>query len=509
MKYVNNWQRRYLNPLEQREIDPTGKGNTYISMLKSFSKVENTPANEIFNTMEIGVTPQPAAHEVYQIFNSNYLTKIGPQGGHYPFQTLLNTLREYYNVPEGPVEPNYSLLGLNYLCDYVHKIKSIKGTHHQFQNFNIMPANTAAGLPFMGKKHWANPSNYYTDAPVELNPALPGERILKGKFRCMFIDSEQNVRIYNTIAGSVRMWFKTYLPYYAGWKNPDEELRPQITRFIDKGSFNIEIDAKAMDQHVTWEMTKTLILPLFDAVLDEQEYWFVSNYFEKIFTQPLFLGDSLINGMHTLFSGVGPTNDIETHFDVIVALGIVLSFHIPLRDVLILANGDDMTVLISNRWKHLKDRIITAFTSEYENLHIEVSTEKCRFDTPDVQFCKKLYYRKGIRDSLGNLLGAYPSVLALNSIKFPEHKQENTSQDLIRTLQILDNLDGSPDYGNTVAKVYSYLRKTADIFEISSKDVEAVSYKDWWFRLYGEKWDPTSSRTFKLMLKLGLIIKLN
>lgn len=500
-----SWNRLYLTPLDQQILDPTGKARAHISKLQSSKYRYTRPddkyilkADRYFERLSI---PKCSAHQLYYDFNKKYLGKVGPQGGSYPFQVLMDSLRAYYPT-EITAKPNYALVGLQYIVRLIGQLKSMFGSIYKYTTTSI--TGTCSGLPWMRKKSLPQFCRCYSpisSLSFKLLPAIPGMRKLKNGNRVIFMDAEENVRRYEKLGSLVRQWLREHLPWFSGWLNPDKGLRENATKIIDKRMVNIELDAKKMDQHFSESLTYQLVCPVFEALLDEIDYLYFMRYVDQMYKQPLYLGDSVLTGTHTLFSGQGPTNDFETIYDVVVAVGITLSFHIPIDEIIILANGDDVTYAYPRKYIHLHERIYAAFLEEYEANGIEVSREKSRDNTPDVQFCKKVYYQKGIRNEEGILLGAYPSILTLNSIVYPEHEPKSEGQRAVRILQILDNLIGSPDYNDVLQIVYSVEKDS--ILHFTDEDIACVTDADWWYRVYGERWSPSASPSYNKLKKFS------
>lgn len=499
--------RIYLTPEDLRRIDPTGRGYEWIETLKRSKESFNESRPKYKNLVEYAAnvaSKLPDAHAPYRDYALHFLPKCGPQGGRYAFNRMVESIKRYYvRVPE-KVEPNYAILGAQYLVRYVKQLKQKFGTPNQFQTSPVV--NTLAALPSMRKKGTFEAEAFIGDLYWRhLLPSLPGQRRLKGKDRNIFMDSNENVRYIEGTLSQCRQWLKSYMPqYFHGWMNPDCGLRENITKRLDQHYLNIELDADSMDTWFSREISERVILPIYEALLDEAEFWHLSAYVHEAFEQPLFLGDSMLVGLHDLFSGQPITNDFETLFDVCVAIGIALAHHVSPDKWYIAANGDDVIFLLHPSYDgHYFNVIKQAFLDEYEACSIKISVEKSRFATEDYQFCKKIYYRKGKRNEKGFLYGSYSSLLAANSIENPEKSSKTAGSESVAVLQILDNLYGSPDWNNLVQKVFS-LGFDLNFTEV---DIRTITEADWWFRCYGERWDPLSSPSFILMMQLAMSSK--
>lgn len=345
---------------------------------------------------------------------------------------------------------------------------------------------------------------YYSETTVEpgirhLLGAVPGERVLKGKPRTIFMDANGNIRMIEDILGYVRAWLKRWLPqFFTGWKNPDFGLRQMITDGLLRGFKNFETDQTSMDQHFSKSIVELYIAPIYEAILPPDDFIVFQEYVSECFEQKLFMGDRFWTGLHNLFSGIGPTNEFETIFQLLIFLG-GLDLVIPASPFHIAVNGDDVGLLVKATDAELHE-LYSVILAAFKDCDFEISEAKSRIDTGDFSFCKKYYSLAMPKTQDGSIGGAYSPAYVANSIVYPEHNWETPGQSRVATLQILDNAQYSPsnqlllDWASTLYREWTF----------NENDLKFVSARDWWIKVYGESWDPAKSWSFG---KISAIIK--
>lgn len=491
---------RYLTPEELETLDPTGQ----CAAALSFGALSYEPASPDYDfTLEDVQAFLDAntceKHLAYYTWNRSYLAKWGRQGGTQTWEWLYETLKPSYENAQRNIEiPDSIIRARDYLLTRIRLIRERVGYPQLPQREYY---HTAAGLPTGGKKgYWTSETAFDCNAMLRhLLPSIPGHRCKNGKHRLIYQSATSNVRLVERQLKAVRLWLRQYLPeYFSAWLNPDEYQNFMLTQAVLHGNAFLQWDYYHMDEHVSSRLLTELVLPVYSELLLPRDQWIMGMYFEECMDIPLFLGDRLITGSHNLFSGEPITNDVETILSVILALASYLETggcHHPI----IAALGDDLVV--SHRSRERVSRMREVMLECADRMGLVASPEKCEVSTGMVKFCKKLYVPAGAKayDRHGRLCiaGAYPSVLTLLAIRYPERLGQTPGLRALADLQRLDNCAYSPDYHSLVQFVGS--RRLRKDWNFTVEDSTQFSSKDWWYRLYGENFNPEASSSFAVL----------
>lgn len=501
-------KRIYLTPEQQRILDPTGKGFQHMQKYKVVNRVyERLPKYfRQFNIADwfrgvVNGNNLERRHSLYVHYATEMLDKCGRQGGIFPYEILESKAEEYYKESSAPVHVDEFLrLGRDLLLQLITDRLEKHGPPCYVVPKYYM---TSSGLKTMTKKgSWlaeTHASKYW----IHPYPNLPGHRVMRGKDRLIFMDDVANVRAIEDTLSAVRDWLRSYLPeFFGAWVNPRIGVSPDITRFVLRGAYFCESDYLGMDIHFSRVVVSEIILPIYEKLMPDTFLSFAS-FVEELFEQPLYMGNYLITGLHNLFSGQVITNDFETIYTVVLYIGRLAVLGL-LDNCIIKAIGDDATVGLLGCTKrmpyYLMDAVIDSSNQANMIIH-SVDSGKSAIRQGETIFCRKVYYRQGKKDDNGNLIGAYPSPLVLNNILQPERLSETPGQTAVATLQRMDNACGSPEYFHLVQKVYSSVQDL-DLCRVTDADISGESDKDWWFKVYGEKWNPEASLSYRLCKKL-------
>lgn len=492
----------YLTNHDRQLLDPTGKGYRHIQAYKAppcfapkSKYFKEFSISDWFNTVVVKQLSQNNSqrHALYLKYCTEMLDKCGPQGGHYSFETLESLVEEYYVNAEQPVYIDEALIqGRDALLRIIASRLEKSGPPQYVAPKYYM---TSSGLYTMSKKGSWSAETHASKYWIHPYPNMPGQRVMRNKQRVIFMDDVANVRAIEETLSSVRDWLRTNIPeFFGAWLNPMEGVNPDITRYVDKHAMFVESDYKGMDMHFTWSVTQQLVLPVYE-VLAPDTYLSFASFVEELFRQPLYMGNYLITGLHTIFSGQAFTNDFETIYSVILYLGKAIMYGI-LENVILKAIGDDVTLGILHCTKrfpyYLLDSIIDSSNQAGMVIH-SIESGKSAIREGETIFCRKVYYPQGKRrDNI--LIGAYPSPLVLNNIIQPERLSPTMGRAAIATLQRLDNAEGSPDYSQLVQTVIKI--SNLNLMQFTESDLEMERDNDWWFKVYGESWNPVSSHTY-------------
>jgi hypothetical protein len=340
-----------LTPYDYETLDPTGNARTWVRQLQSHTTSEADPPSPYFK-----LTPEEMlerywklmggikVNSAYSEFNQAQAKAYQPQGGHIAFHTLSDILSEYYdpaNIAPRPI-PDVILRGRDYLLRLIaHQMKYYGGPDYVPVHG---PYGTHGGLPVCLPKGSWDTETVGMKGWRHLYPALPGTRYMRGKPRSVFLDSTCNVRLAESTLAAAKKWLITYLPaHFSTWMNPFYARNQIIHRALEKRFASVEGDYKGMDIRFRRQIAEEVVLPIYELLMPDC-YLSLAAYVHEAFEQPLFMGDVMWTGEHTLFSGVSITNDFETIYSVCLLLGCLLTLGV--KRAFILALGDDMTALV-------------------------------------------------------------------------------------------------------------------------------------------------------------------
>lgn len=493
----------YLTPLDQELFDPSGRIRSKLKAEMNERRWYNTPCplfsrqlpNDWLHHWEqrLAAAITGKAHSAYLEWNSTFKEKYLPQGGHYPWSILENSVKEYYSLADS-IKPrfNYVKIGRDYLLRFIRQWVSKNG-YPQVRPCFV--TGTYAGVPTGSKKGQFDAETIGHRFYNHVWPSIAGQRILAGKDRVIYQDSVINVRSVEAQLTTIRDWARTVLPeFFGAWLNPSISVSPTLTRPVMRSWWFEETDYEAMDKHFTQDFFREIVLPLWCELLPPGERIVFQMHMEEVFTQPLYFGQYLWTGLHTLFSGQGITNDSETWGQVCQAIGCLLVMHLNPHEVPQVHIGDDQSVAFENEFQVRKYHDLFSEESTLNGLVLNdkktISRKGC------TTFCKKLYYPAGPKDDNGNLLGAYSSIRCLNSMVRPESNADSLGVLACATWQRLDNCVGSPDHRLLTEFVSSQTELKA--IPITDEAIDRYATRDWWNRLYGESWNPAASPSFRI-----------
>lgn len=412
--------------------------------------------------------------------------KYGPQGGHFTRATLEATLKQSYEFAD--VSRTYELVlrGSQAMCSMIRA--RIDRVGYPSCSYAPLVQDTAAGLPRGGRKtEWRNHVDG-ADNWRHVQDDLPNGRRQRSKDRVIHEDSVLNVDYVEPYLSAVRNWLKTEFPeIFAGWINPQLVLWPMVTSHLLRGDSFLETDYSAMDNHFSWDTVQRVVLPIYQCLLTDAEYMHFASFVEELFSQPVFLGDTLWTGLHNLFSGQGITNDFETYYDVCLYLGCHLTAGGSVSTFLsrFAAVGDD--VLYSNT-RDMCLRVYELVVKEATANGLVLSTEKTRIQSGEARFLRQVYYdalpRRVNRDGKEFIWPAYPPILAMNSIVQPEHPADNVSQELLSDFTRLDGITGYYRRVDVAQLLYSHMQELPLAASLDA-EFEVMQMRDWWFKVYG------------------------
>lgn len=436
--------------------------------------------------------PKPEYYHDLWEYEEEMYAKMGFQGGPVPDSVLRPLFERYYTHVNFHV-PWEMVWARKVLCDMVER--KVKQVGKAVNGYVSLP-NTKAKFPFGGVKNDAingSQPEWAEGCYGPLYPAQGGHRYQRQKPRTIFMDSSVNVARVQRILNAARIWFRDNFPdLYSTWRRDQENTIPWIRKMIGKRRWFMEGDYEAMDTHMCLDAAR-FILPYYKAVLPEDDYVILADYVEYAFTQPLVWANEIWTGLHNLFSGEPITNDFETHFSITLQTAIILALRLrwgelrALGDDTILATSSYESAAIAAKW----------FKALAEQCGQKVNTQKLRISRVP-RFLRRTHFERHTTSEEVQP-GAYPAPLFFNSVFFPEYPQKNKADGIVAILQACDNFYGHPSWGIVIPKIFSLCVDRTGIDNPAD-----TTPKDWWYKLYGEKWNPESSVSVKLLKNVNL-----
>jgi hypothetical protein len=487
-----------LTPDDQLRLDPTGKARQWIRGLFAHNESKPNPSNPYFR-----ITPEEMLERyskllsklplepLYKEFNESMFKHWAPQGGHIARDIITGIFSEYYDDANMSTTFIHPIIyrGRDYLLRLIKsKMDSLGGPQYVTE---MGVTGTAGGLPTMQPKGCFDAETVGAGHIIHLFPALPGTRNMRGKSRGIFMDATVNVRMAENILSSVKRWLVSNFPeLFSSWMNPYKARNLLITRGLRKGLASVETDYKGMDMRFRKQIALEIIYPIYELLLPDYALT-LGAYIEEEFEKPLYMGDVLWTGEHTLFSGAIITNDFETLYTICLALGVLLTLGI-LNDAIILALGDDCSVLVPKNKAELMIQMMIDVSSE-SGLIIHPIGAKSQVRYGSLTFCREIFTPKNSTNEFGVMQGRYPSVLALNSVVQPEKfSRQGVGGEVAAMLQRLDGIRYNQEFAPVLDLVQRFLKPDVDL----TNPKEEIP-QDWWERVYGERWTPQCSASWR------------
>lgn len=265
----------YLTPMDQEVYDPTGRNRAFLKRLNvvrqtfnAKSPLMNKPGAwyEEHWTSRLKQLSQSAGqrHAEYYKWNLEYLSKFGRQGGIFPLDLALESIKRSYDLAERSVTFNYALIGSEWLCRlFSQRVKRVGYP----QGTSPRPFGKAAALPSGCKK-----GDFYAETLLakpyrHLFPDLPGERYMRKKYRTIHQSSVLDIRLTDDTLYKCRYWLKTNYPeFFSSWLNPADHMHSILTKMVDRNMYVVETDYSAMDEHFSKECVDRCVLPILSLI---------------------------------------------------------------------------------------------------------------------------------------------------------------------------------------------------------------------------------------------------
>lgn len=498
----------FLTHDDNELLDPTGAARVFLRSIDRHGTP--TPVPRIFRE-----TPDIASelssiyrrnpthfrkHQEYVSWSEQFLPKIGSQGATFPLEELVSSYRTSYSLARRSIHVTPLFKAARDLL-----IRMIRACVDRFgypqPSARCGTIGTAAALPTMGHKgdflaetvgfhRWRHPT-----------PILPGERNMRRKHRCINQAATSDVRYIEGILDSVRRWLAKYLPdWFGAWSNPTEIVNPTLSTGSGR-LFFVETDFHHCDESFSLAEIQELVLPVYEVLVpDHMEFMRFANAVEELFEVPVYFGDFLLTGLHNAFSGQNIVSDFETIYDVELMLLGALACSDMSQCLVHLCLGDD--IIAGFRTERASRIAFDAIVHHAQYAGQMFEMEKCGVGHQHPHFLKRLYY-PGLPSNDSVQAGAYPGVLAWNSIFQPERFQKRTVDQFVAYLMRCDNMYGSPYFAEETIGTAKFLDKAYCKF--TQSDLESANVSDWWSRLYGITWSYRNSRSLQLLCQQKLI----
>ena len=494
---------KYLTPDQLQELDPSGKGQSkweqypysgpgyYADPSKFFSADAREKLIAYVKSADDKLSG--TRHHPYVEFNREHYALIGPQGGAISQEDLMVELEAYYQIR--PYTPSTVVHdGMDYIRQRIR----------DYLACNPMPSvcyqpvrGTFAGLPSCSEKGSFDAETMGMKPWRHVLPAIPGQRRMRQKNRVIFMTPCPDVRYIEHTLYQMKVLLQRALPeFFDAWSNPIFRRYPLFREMAGRRDvWSIEIDYVKMDRGVSILIVDDLLLPLYQEFIPGCDLSF-SNAIEETFQRPLLCGNKLLTGEHAMFSGEAYTNDFETIYSVALVLGTLL--HMDLLPNLkgLYALGDDSTVLLKTS-RRLAEKCRDVMIEESRKMGMYIhEDEKTRVSNTDIRFCREIFY-PGMPNRQGR--GVYPASLTVNNILYPERPSATAGVAACADLARLDGAVEVPYYHDLVT-MFASLAQHEFLKSIDGDSLARFQkLSDWWERLYGEKWTPTSSYTFNVL----------
>lgn len=496
-----------LTPADQLLLDPTGKARKFLSSLNGKGTATPMPdyvrrwSRSQWLSEYLAVRNSYSLNSSYIEYDDEHIGKYAAQGGTYPLSEMHDQYTKFFVLAERKVSFHHVLRGRDYLLRYLSQ--GIQRFGYPQIGYELGITNTAASLPTMGRKGYYTPETVCAKPWRHPLPDLPGQRLQRTKHRPLNQDPVQNVRYIEGVLTAVRKWLSTHFPeFFGSWLNPDLVVNPTITEHVLRRDYGVETDYDTCDAHFSVHIWFEVLRPVYELLIpDKMEFLKFAAFIEELFSQPIYMGNYLMTGLHNLLSGQAITNDFETIYDVINALGALLRNGFSVEDHPILTLGDDVALL---GYKTQREALIMrdSFMEEAILNGMKFSEEKCKVEKGVIRYLRRLYTPGcgTIRYNCygaGFLRGAYPAVLTLNSIINPEHRtSKDFNQRCAALLARLDNLDGNPFASTFITWLISRIEPlNADTREVD----RIVLERDWWAKLFNDPWSLQKSYSWTVI----------
>ena len=422
--------------------------------------------------------------KLYAYENKAYQKWFGPQGHTIDKVTLLPKVMNYFNNTTFDLKHANLLPGLALVRYWMRKLKLVipeKQTYNITEIYHKMLSwdKAGGGYYYNGDKRKYRSDiissamrHYKRFGYFRVHPIIAGYRHSKQKIRAIFKDDPRNWVAYQYYYGYAIDYLRV-LPIFS-WSGIKADALNAYTYSSWQNAFTICCDYESMDNYFTLDhaiLVDEFLTRLRLISRDQQQER--QDWLRNLFQQPILIGSDVLTGLHSLLSGINPTNDFETLISLI-AQAHMLERLLPecrLTDYFPTFVGDDSRIRLKSdvMSSFVSLKSIAEFLTEYYGL--VANPIKQEITQSDYVYCKHLFPANP--SATGRVY--YPAVLVLNSILYPEYGDvKDPYGNFIRILSIVDHLEYHP----LRAHFLNYLLKVID--ETGYRDIIefAVSQPD-------------------------------
>lgn len=444
---------------------------------------------------------------------------IGPQGGTPSAAQLIEGARRYYANPSGPGTHTFPAPSERVKAWFWGEWMRTEAVYKPLTPVQIYKLYQGDHRSNSGLTTWADRrlresiATACRDAAAfaTSDPVVGGSRRQRNKNnppRNIFMSSQGDLLRYGRLFRFLHDAFASSSTVL--WRG-DRYAELTVSRFLARHPQVVWVggDYETLDIWVTYDHA-VWVTKVIAEVLDLPQVWLDSAfaYWRAAFATELILpGFIVMEGFHSLFSGLPETNDIESWLNLLVQLMWIdamfpqAELH---RDFEIIVIGDDSLILLDATFlgERTLAEVQTSFADfAWENFRLRANALKQDVRTDGLAFCKRVYWRGGktrVYPTFSAPVSAYPLHLVLNSIVYPESDDGDASAFLTRIAQLLDNAWGHPLWRAGVAFVWQHVTPVREYWQHGVSPEPQASGSNWRYRLYGEKWSIESSPTAQL-----------
>lgn len=472
-------------------------------------------------------------HDLFAYEHDFWLRKYGPQGGFPSAQMADNAYKPYYGYHPTRVESCND--GIQILKNMFKSRGIYEGTIPVMNPYRAIinaMKNSNSGPVYFGKRNDLDIvartiSDYHQDK--KFAAVLQMFRYAKMKLRPIFNDDMKNYMIEAPYVAPLYDLFKENI-VPAMMLNGRYRFQNYLSNhnILTNNTIVIEGDAKAMDTKVTLQQVREYVEPIMIYLYGQQHAQRIRTFHDELFTTDLVLPTGkVITGLHSLFSGILPTNIYETIIMLVGNLEVYSNSYWvtgePLYDDFNIFNmGDDIIVLLNGKAAYryaqiirkdpqakvviYNDRLMSLAelqTEILERMGLEAELHKQRVAVGNGFFCSRFFSPSLVSYSMENSMtgrhSARSIIATMNSINNPEHGRNTGSDELIRIFGILDDAFGSPQWLQFTQMLFKSIRKDFNMVNITDVEVDRYNKSrnkkyDW--VLEGWNWEVITSPAY-------------
>jgi hypothetical protein len=507
------------------EVRP-GPGNPYIS----------EPVAQKFTNWLLSLIQSSSINSDLKEFELKAYNKwFGPQGATPSKSQVYEALWPYYErVPKRLVLPKYSeYVVAEFFKDVVFPVlHTLRPCHELWHDYSGDHKSNSGVTSWSDRRELSARKKaiklafqIYTGKKT-LQPVVVGTRNQRNKVcRAIFMDAFSNYFVERAAFGFVEQIFKN--SNHIAWRG-DAYVENYVQSFLAvvRNPVFFESDYETMDTWVALQHFKWLLQLFKDAgVIDESLHKYALRISEQLFKVDLLVPDGVIHKhTHNLFSGIYPTNPMESPLNLYINIDFVQSLNRNLvldKDYILVVLGDDVLIVFN---KDSLDKYGVSYTElpkrfakfSWDQYRLKALESKQRVSLTSGFFCKRQYRNRGrgyYAPALGKSLikSVYPLILVWNSIKNPEEGMHARKViNLISLWAKCDNAYGHPLWKQFVLRLFDILGDQYKGIEVADADVEEFNSesksRSWRVRFYGEEFSVDKSPSAQLWIKQASVI---